>query len=182
LVIGNCKDNLQRLSFVVVLLLSLHAVGAAQPQPVSLFRDTVVGPASSAADTGAFHPTKSAWLAVGLSALVPGAGQIYDESYWKVPVIWGVGGYWIYEWGQLNNKYHEYGDLYDQTHNQTYQSVRDFYHDERDKFAWFLGALYVLNLADAFVSAQLYDFTVSPNLTSVDRMPPVIGATIRFRF
>src|SRR5438552_132453 len=55
-----------------------------------------------------FHPSKSPWLAVGLSAALPGAGQLYDENYWKVPVIWGLGGYWIYEWVKLNNKYKDF--------------------------------------------------------------------------
>ena len=38
---------------------------------------------------------KSPWLAVGLSAVAPGAGQIYDAGYWKAPLIWGVGGLFL---------------------------------------------------------------------------------------
>ena len=59
--------------------------------------DTIVA-SSSSIDTGSFHPTKSPWLAVGLSAVVPGLGQLYNENSWKAPLIWGVGGYWVYEW------------------------------------------------------------------------------------
>jgi hypothetical protein len=143
---------------------------------------------ASPSDTGEFHMKKSPWLAVGLSAAVPGAGQIYDESYWKAPVIWGTAGYWVYEWISLNNKYRDYRDRYGvsvaaNTPNSTYLTLRDFYHDERDKFAWFLGGLYLLNLVDAYVGAHLYDFDVGPGLTRAG-FPgePGMHATIRYTF
>src|SRR5258706_8697134 len=50
------------------------------------------------ADTNGYHPAKDPWVAVGLSASLPGLGQIYNRNYWKVPVVWGLGGYWVYEW------------------------------------------------------------------------------------
>lgn len=121
-------------------------------------------------------------LALGLSALLPGAGQIYTENYWKTPLIWGVCGYWIYEWIQLNNKYKDFRSRYQQNQSDQYLRLRDFYRDERDKFAWFLGALYVLNLVDAYAGAHLYDFDVSPELTLDGRIEPKVTASIRIRF
>jgi len=121
-------------------------------------------------------------LALGLSAVIPGAGQIYTENYWKPAMIWGVGGYWIYEWIQLNNKYKDFRLKYQQTQSDQYQRLRNFYHDERDKFAWFLGALYMLNLLDAYAGAHLYDFDVSPELTLNGRIAPKINASVRFNF
>lgn len=106
-----------------------------------------------------------------MSAALPGLGQIYNESYWKVPVIWGLGGYWVYQWIDLNGKYKEYQTLYslDLSAPQApqYKRVRDFYRDERDKFAWYLGVLYFLNLLDAFVGAHLYDFDVDDPLNGL---------------
>jgi hypothetical protein len=140
-------------------------------------------------DTGIFQPKKKPWLAVGLSAVVPGAGQIYDERYWKAPVIWGIGGYWVYEWFKQNDKYKQYRDLYDQSlllvpeGDQRYQSLRDFYRDERDRFAWFLGGLYLLNLVDAYVGAHLYDFDVGPSLGQAGPYPASgIRASVRIPF
>lgn len=121
--------------------------------------------------SGSYRPSKNAWLAVGLSAAAPGLGQLYDESYWKIPVIWGLGGYWIAEWIQMNRNYQDYRDQYLKSFavspagDNHLLSVRNFYRDERDKFAWYLGALYVLNLVDAYVGAQLYDFDVGPDLS-----------------
>jgi len=134
------------------------------------------------ADSAEFKPKKSPMLALGLSAVIPGAGQIYTENYWKPALIWGVGGYWIYEWIQLNNKYKDFRSRYQQTKADQYQRLRDFYHDERDKFAWFLGALYALNLLDAYAGAHLYDFDVSPELTLNGQIVPKVNATVRLNF
>jgi hypothetical protein len=141
------------------------------------------------ADTGAYHPTKKPWLAVGLSAAVPGLGQLYNQNYWKTPIIWGLGGYYIYEWISLNNKYKDFRDQYSASlspllpsGNAQLQRVRDFYHDERDKFAWYMGALYFLNLVDAYVSANLYDFNVGSDLGADGRMYPKVTATLRAKF
>lgn len=136
-----------------------------------------------------YQPTKRPWVAVGLSAALPGAGQIYNETYWKVPVVWGLGGYWIYEWIQQNKKYQDYRELYSTSispllpnGSNQYLQLRDFYRDERDKFAWYLGALYFLNLVDAYVGANLYDFDVSPDLTADGRLVPKVTATVRVKF
>ena len=58
---------------------------------------------------------KSPWGAVGRSAIIPGWGQIYNESYWKAPVIWGVMGWFVYAWIDNNNNYNDYKNLYSQT-------------------------------------------------------------------
>jgi hypothetical protein len=114
---------------------------------------------------------KSSWTAVGLSAVLPGAGQVYTENYWKVPLILGLGGYWVYEWGKNNDRYREYRDLYTQSiadsppfGDERYLTLREAYKDQRDSFTWYLGLLYLLNVVDAYVDAELYDFDVGPDL------------------
>ena len=130
--------------------------------------------------------TRSPWLAVGLSAALPGAGQIYAKSYWKVPVIWGLGGYWVYEWVKQNDRYKDFGERYRQSISPTTPlgsdqllNLRNFYRDQRDSFAWYMGFLYFLNLVDAYVDAQLYDFDVTPELSLDGRISPAFHATVR---
>ena len=41
---------------------------------------------------------------------------------------------------------------------------RDFYRDERDKFAFYFALTYLLNIVDAYVGASLYNFEVTDNL------------------
>lgn len=113
---------------------------------------------------------KSPWGAVVRSAIVPGLGQIYNESYWKAPVIWGVMGWFVYVWIDNNNKYIDYKNLYIQTGTKKYLDYRDFYRDQRDEFAIYIALTYFLNLVDAYVDAHLFDFSVGENYMTKTKM------------
>ncbi|MBM4174665.1 MAG: hypothetical protein FJ213_00605 [Ignavibacteria bacterium] len=100
------------------------------------------------------------------SAILPGLGQIYNESYWKSPIIWGISGWFIYNWIKNNNLYNDYKNRHLQSittgaENSSYKTYREFYRDQRDLFAIYLGLTYFLNLVDAYVDAQLFSFDVS---------------------
>ncbi len=107
-----------------------------------------------------FIPSKSAWTAVLMSAVLPGAGQIYNQSYWKAPLIWAISGWLVYNWSDNNKNYKNFNELYLNTQNNDYRRLRTFYRDQRDLFAIYMGLTYFLNLVDAYVDAQLFDFTV----------------------
>lgn len=124
-------------------------------------------------DTLVYRMQKSPLGAVVRSALLPGLGQIYNESYWKVPVVWGFLGYYGYEWVRQNNNYHSYATQYKEVlaglrrgNAENYKRVRDFYRDQRDLFAIYMGIAYALNLLDAYVDAQLFDFSVDEDPVS----------------
>jgi len=128
--------------------------------------------------------TKSTTTAMLLSAVLPGAGQLYNESYWKIPVILGLGGYWGYEWIQMNNEYRNYRRLYSESLNKIppasdyrYKTIRDFYKSERDRFAWYLGVLYFVNILDAYVDASLFEFSVDDNLSVLNKS----GQSLKFQ-
>ena len=118
---------------------------------------------NSPSDT-VFVMHKSPWGAVLRSAVLPGFGQFYNESYWKIPVIWGAGALLISGWVYNNNLYNDNKDLYTNTGQTIYQYRRDFYRNQRDNFTIYLVVLYILNLVDAYVDAHLYDFTVEEDL------------------
>lgn len=118
-----------------------------------------------------FKMKKDPWRAVLYSAIIPGAGQFYNKSYWKIPIIAGVGGYFVYEIIKNNNKYIDFRDQY--VNSQTPQNpqgdlrlkdLREFYSDQRDDFIIYSVILHVVNLIDAYVDAQLYDFDVSDKI------------------
>lgn len=124
-----------------------------------------------------------------LSAALPGAGQFYNESYWKIPVILSLGGYWGYEWVQMNNELRTYKSKYSESlvrfppsGNYQYKNLRDFYRSERDKFAWYLGILYVLNIVDAYVDASLFEFSVDENLAISEYNNHSTGLKLRIYF
>jgi len=123
----------------------------------------------SSTDTLTFVMKKSPWGAVLRSAILPGFGQFYNESYYKIPVVWGALIYLGYQWKNNNDSYLRFKDLYNQSllssenGNSNYYKSREFYHDQRDLFAIYIGLTYFLNLIDAYVDAHLFDFEVSEN-------------------
>ena len=136
-------------------------------------QDTTSIPDSTADSSNSFIMQKSPWGAVGRSAIFPGWGQIYNESYWKVPVIWGVMGWFVYAWIDNNNKYLDYKNLYTQYGDNAiinYKKARDFYLDQRDEFAIYIALTYFLNLVDAYVDAHLFDFSVGENYMTKSKM------------
>ncbi len=120
----------------------------------------------------AYHPTKSPGVALALSAVLPGAGQFYNESYWKIPILLGFGYYFASRWFEYNDSTKHYRERYTNSFTtQTpgdifeFQRLREFYKDQRDAFSWYIFIYYIVNLVDAYVDASLYDFNVGDNLS-----------------
>lgn len=118
---------------------------------------------SNNADSIKFIMQKSPTGAMIRSILLPGFGQYYNESYWKIPVIWGFLGYFAYTAIDQNNKYKEYSNLYNlgDAQQPRYKTIRDFYRDQRDSFIVYMALTYLLNIVDSFVDAHLFDFDVT---------------------
>lgn len=137
------------------------------------------------------NPNRAMWYSV----LCPGLGQIYNRSYWKVPVIYGgaaVFSYLISWQGRMYNDYsNAYYDMMDNDPNtvsyerlfrnidgtdewkkNTLRKKRDSYRRYRDLCVFGVGILYVVNVVDAFVDGHLYDFSVTNDLSL--RVEPVI--------
>lgn len=149
---------------VKVLLLVFSFLVAA---PAIAQVDTVRGDVFEDDSTG-FQMTKSPMLALGLSAILPGAGQIYNEQWWKVPILYAMLGGFGYGAYIQNERYQDARkNLTIATFNgsaaekQRWTNSRNFYRDDRDKFLIYIGLAYVANLIDAYISAHLFDFDVS---------------------
>ena len=52
--------------------------------------------------------TKSPHTASILSAVLPGAGQFYNEKYWKIPIVYGAMGAALYFANDNNKNYINY--------------------------------------------------------------------------
>jgi hypothetical protein len=116
---------------------------------------------------------KSGSLAMLLSALLPGAGQVYAHRYYTIPVWWGFGIYFSSIAIKANNQYEDNREKFSESvrldtskhvGNSDLLSRRDFYRDQRDEYILYLGLTYFLNIIDAYVGATLYDFDVSDDL------------------
>ncbi len=125
--------------------------------------------------------------ATTLAMVCPGAGQIYNGSYWKLPFV--VGGFasviYTIDWNNrgytrfktayaLKSAYDTDPDSYPNgspdEFNGKYQasllqSYRDSYRRNRDLCIIFAVGVYILQIVDAHVDAHLKDFDVSNDLT-----------------
>lgn len=115
-----------------------------------------------------------------LSAVLPGAGQVYNRQAWKVPIVYaalGGGAYFIYfNHKQMKTYKDEY--LYRVGHdgavnsadlaNTPTSNVYNLYENYNKTFQLSIivtAALYGLNLLDAYVFGHLFDFQITDDLT-----------------
>ncbi len=132
-----------------------------------------------------FEMTKSPTKAVLFSFLLPGLGQYYVESYWKVPVFLGATGVLTYLIIDNHNKYSDEQkkyDVMDDTDPDKSRSkvVKEFYRDQRDQDIFYLSGVYILGAIDAYVGAHLFDFNVSDDLTLKFQTGYMNGARVGF--
>jgi len=117
-----------------------------------------------------------------LSAVLPGAGQVFNGKIWKVPVIYAGFAVGLYFRQTYNHYYHTYDDLYnvDSVKQHPYKSIiykkqkydpavileyRNKMRKNRDFTTICLSAWYILNIVDACVDAYLFDYDISDNLS-----------------
>ena len=95
-------------------------------------------------------PKRALWL----SLVFPGAGQIYNRKYWKLPIIYGgfLGCTYALMWNQ--QMYRDY--------SQAYLDIMD---DDPNTTSDLL-------IIDAYVDAQLSEFDITPDLSM--RLEPAV--------
>ena len=95
---------------------------------VTLATDSVVMTKKKKRDWDTWKPNPKRALWLGL--VLPGAGQIYNRKFWKLPIIYGgiVGCAYALSWN--NQMYHDYSQAYmDITDNDpTTESYNQFMH------------------------------------------------------
>ncbi len=136
------------------------------------------------------------------SAVVPGLGQVYNQKYWKLPIIYGVTGVFIYAFDFNNNQYNKYKNAYAEfdtgkitefegyTDKNIILRLKDYHRRNRDLNVIVLAGVYMLNIIDATVDAHLFDYDISEDLSlnvqpslmrSVDNQN-ALGFTCRVNF
>jgi hypothetical protein len=148
---------------------------ASQDTFLNLNEDSLIAASLSPVDT-TIREGKSTTIAMLASMIAPGTGQIYNESYWKAPVVWGVGYYFYSVYRNQDDLYDIYRYQYDTTitaanpsGDRQLRSLRDFHKGQRNIFGWYIAAAYLLNIVDAYVDAALFNFEVSPNLQGTNQ-------------
>jgi hypothetical protein len=111
-----------------------------------------------------------------LSAILPGAGQVYNGKAWKVPLLYAGFMTDIYFIGYNNKRYQTFRTAlfaYDEGDPSQFPSLNrealvrnvDYWRQNRDLTILLLLGIYALNLVDANVDAHLSGFDISDDLT-----------------
>ena len=158
--------------------------------PIELLPDSLVPKKRAKRDWATWKPNakKAMWLAL----VIPGAGQIYNRKYWKLPIIYGgfVGCAYAMRWN--NMMYRDYSQAYldimdddpqTQSYNQflhlgnqitpentqrwqeIFRKRKDRYRRWRDMSFFCMLGVYALSVIDAYVDASLSEFDISPDLS-----------------
>ena len=134
-------------------------------------------------------PAKKASI---LSAVCPGAGQIYNKKYWKLPILYGGIAALVYSVYFYQNEYDRFRQALIDTRDssagfkprdpelrnvpaQYLLNIRESYRESRDLSAISIVGLYAINIIDAAVDAHLKGFDVNENLSM--RIAPDVRMT-----
>ena len=149
-------------------------------------------------DTWRPNPQKALWLAI----VLPGAGQVYNRKYWKLPLIYGgfVGCIYALQWN--NTMFKDYSQAYldimdsdpsTESYNHflhlgtkitssnitqyqdRFRRRKDRYRRWRDLSFFCMLGVYALSIIDAYVDASLSEFDISDKLSL--RIEPTVFST-----
>jgi len=138
--------------------------------------------------------TKTGWPSPHKATLwgfIPGAGQIYNRKYWKLPIVYagfGVTGYFALSNRTEYLKYKEAficsskadndpdftcdNPLAEKYNTNDLETITDYYRRNMELSFIIMGVWYILQVLDATVDANLYYWNVDDNLTL--KVEPVI--------
>lgn len=133
------------------------------------------------------NSNRSVWLAM----VFPGAGQIYNRKYWKLPIVYGgfVGCAYALNWN--NKMYKDYSQAYldimdddpntksfedflplnynisgqEERYKEIFRKRKDLYRRQRDLSIFSFIGVYLLSIIDAYVDAELSDFDITKDIS-----------------
>jgi hypothetical protein len=163
--------------------------------------EPTMSPARDTLDWRARHSPHKATL---LSAVLPGAGQLYNRKYWKAPIAWLGLGTCVYFIQENTREYRRYKDAYialvdgdastvDEFNGEFSAAqvldVTDTYRRWRDLSYIAFGLVYMLNVVDATVDAHFVRFDVgrdlslqaAPSLHTTSMGAPGLSLALTFR-
>jgi len=121
----------------------------------------------------ALAPAKAAFY----SAILPGLGQAYNGSYWKIPIAYGGLGTGVYFYLKNDKEYDKYRDAYKnrlagrpdeyagRISTDGLIRAQELYQKNKEISILVTVGVYILNIIDANVEAHLRQFNVDEDLS-----------------
>lgn len=179
--------------FIVISLLLFFNINVSYSQynPIekSAFQDTVKVDSVEAEKLGLFNKENKNTFKIlfsgkpalaGLYSLIlPGAGQAYNRQYWKIPIAWGLVGYFGYNAYFYTQKYKEYKAMYNIMEKcptctfgslkqlSQVKAIKNQYRNYSENQWVTFGLIYFLQVLDAYISRHLIDFDLNNSLSLI---------------
>lgn len=124
----------------------------------------------------------------GCLSIIPGAGQIYNKKYWKLPIVYvslGISSYFLFDFAHKMTQYKKEfinrrdGNIsllrpeYAIYSDENILASKNTYRRRMEIAIAVTAILYVLNIVDAVVDAHLFFFDISDDLSM--RVTPQIN-------
>ena len=185
------KDRifLLRTCLAIGLFLLLGFTGKAQ-------LDTLPAPPVNV-DSLTLVQSKRPRMALWLGLAVPGAGQVYNKRWWKVPLVYGAYGFAIYRIRETRDRYLEFDGYFKEalaTNSKVevvpdvffdarqIKTYRDRFRDDKDRAVFLLIGIHFLSALEAFVDAHLKNFNIDDDLGVRLINPDLGGPAIGLRY
>ena len=137
------------------------------------------------------NPQRALWLAL----VIPGAGQIYNRKFWKLPIIYGgfMGCIYALTWNntmykdysqayldlmdddpatQSYNKFLHLGKVIHEDDENEFKQYQKLFKNRKDKYGrwpdmsfFVMLGVYAISVIDAYVDAELSVFDISKDLS-----------------
>lgn len=182
LIIGTVSSSMAETE---TMLSSASVSGSVQEALLAESETAPVKEENSTSDSDRLAP----WRVAMISAVLPGFGQIYNRAAWKLPIYYGLIGFFGYRAMDFNDKYNDYREKYkaDPTSADAefYQSERNNYQEKRNQQLVWLCITYLAGILDAYVDAHLYGFDkiTEQDLNAsapLDDMTPALSLQLKF--
>ncbi|MCU0607074.1 MAG: DUF5683 domain-containing protein [Candidatus Edwardsbacteria bacterium] len=128
--------------------------------------DTLAMPAAPAAKPGRpvdrtdKVPRRYPLVALSLSAVFPGGGQLYTQKYLRAAAFAGTIGYCGYHFWREDREMRRLESAAPATRNDSLANAvqYDYHYEGRRGFQWWGIGIWLFSLADAYVDAHLFKF------------------------
>lgn len=132
-------------------------------------------------DTDSFNPLSPAKAAF-YSAVLPGLGQAYNKSYWKIPIVYGALATSVYYYTINARSYNRYrtafkqraageeDEFYDIFSDASLESAQTILKRNRDTSLLTFIGLYALQILEASIDAHLLQFNMTDKITFDPRL------------
>ncbi len=119
------------------------------------------------ADTVRFQPdlSHSATKAIMYALVLPGLGQGYNRKFYKIPIVWVAMGGAGYAISYNTRKYKVYSSEYALNPDDTNERYLRYWRRNMELSYIAMIAVYALQVVDAYVDAQLFNWDVNEDLS-----------------